>query len=137
MLPTSNSYLEDDKQDTVTVTEDPSKTFYIDFINNKIVGTVDGLEAVKQAVFLILNTERYENMVYDWDYGFETQDLIGMPVGYVYPELKRRIEEALTQDDRIESVDAFSFEKSGSTLSVTFTVTSTQGEFETEAEVSI
>lgn len=137
MLPTSNSYLEDDKQDTVTVTEDPSKTFYIDFINNKIVGTVDGLEAVKQAVFLILNTERYENMVYDWDYGFETQDLIGMPVGYVYPELKRRIEEALTQDDRIESVDAFSFEKSGSTVSVTFIVTSTQGQIEGETEVNI
>lgn len=137
MLPISNGYLEDETQDTNTVTEDPSKTFYIDFINNKIVGTVDGLEAVKQAVFLILSTERYENMVYDWDYGFETQDLIGMPVGYVYPELKRRIEEALTQDDRIESVDAFSFEKIGSTVSVTFTVTSTQGDFETEAEVSI
>ena len=97
MLPTSNSYVEEDNM--ITVTEEPSKTFYIDFINNKVVGTVDRLEAVKQAVFLILNTERYENMVYDWDYGFETQDLIGMPVGYVYPELKRRIEEALTQDD--------------------------------------
>lgn len=135
MLPTSNSYVEEDNM--ITVTEEPSKTFYIDFINNKVVGTVDGLEAVKQAVFLILNTERYENMVYDWDYGFETQDLIGMPVGYVYPELKRRIEEALTQDDRIESVDAFSFGKNGSTVSVTFTVTSTQGDFNTEAEVSI
>jgi len=135
MLPTSNSYVEEDNM--ITVTEEPSKTFYIDFINNKVVGTVDGLEAVKQAVFLILNTERYENMVYDWDYGFETQDLIGMPVGYVYPELKRRIEEALTQDDRIESVDAFSFDKNGSTVSVTFTVTSTQGDFNTEAEVSI
>ncbi|WP_455715447.1 DUF2634 domain-containing protein [Anaerosporobacter sp.] len=133
MLPTSNSYTDED----ITVSEEPSKTFYIDFINNKVVGNVDGLEAVKQAVFLILNTERYEYMVYDWDYGFETQDLIGMPVGYVYPELKRRIEEALTQDDRIESVDAFSFEKSGGTVSVTFTVTSTQGDFETEAEVSI
>lgn len=135
MLPTSNSYVEEDNM--ITVTEEPSKTFYIDFINNKVVGTVDGLEAVKQAVFLILNTERYENMVYDWDYGFETQDLIGMPVGYVYPELKRRIEEALTQDDRIESVDAFSFDKNGSTVSVTFTVTSTQGDFNIEAEVSI
>lgn len=133
MLPTSNSYIDEDN----VVLEEPSKTFYIDFINNKIVGSVDGLEAVKQAVFLILNTERYENMVYDWDYGFETQDLIGMPVGYVYPELKRRIEEALTQDDRIESVDAFSFVKNGSTVSVNFTVTSIQGDFETEAEVSI
>lgn len=137
MLPTSNSYLEYDTEDSITTMEESSKTFYIDFINNKIVGTVDGLEAVKQAVFLILNTERYENMVYDWDYGFETQDLIGMPIGYVYPELKRRIEEALTQDDRIESVDAFSFVKSGSIVSVRFTVTSTQGDFETEAEVSI
>lgn len=134
MLPTSNS---DGTLVIDTVTQEPSKTFYIDFINNKVVGTVDGLEAVKQAVFLILNTERYENMVYDWDYGFETQDLIGMSVGYVYPELKRRIEEALTQDDRIESVDAFSFDKNGSTVSVTFTVTSTQGDFNAEAEVSI
>lgn len=133
MIPTSNSY--DDEE--VTISEEPSKTFYIDFINNKVVGSVDGIEAVKQAVFLILNTERYEHMVYDWDYGFETQDLIGMPVGYVYPELKRRIEEALTQDDRIESVDAFSFEKSGSTVSVSFTVVSTLGDFESETEVDI
>lgn len=133
MLPINNNLVNTED----TVLEIPSKTFFIDFINNKVVGTVDGVEAVKQAVFLILNTERYENMVYDWDYGFETQDLIGMPIGYIYPELKRRIEEALTQDDRIESVEAFDFEKSGAIVTVSFTVISKQGIFETETEVNI
>ena len=122
MLPINNNLVNTED----TVLEVPSKTFFIDFINNKVVGTVDGVEAVKQAVFLILNTERYENMVYDWDYGFETQDLIGMPIGYIYPELKRRIEEALTQDDRIESVEAFDFKKSGAIVTVSFTVISKQ-----------
>lgn len=133
MLPTNNNFMDTDD----SVLEVPTKTFFIDFINNKIVGTVDGIEAVKQAVFLILNTERYENMVYDWEYGFESQDLIGMPIGYVYPELKRRIEEALTQDDRIESVENFNFEKKGTIVTVNFTVTTNQGAFETETEVSI
>lgn len=133
MLPINNNLVNTED----TVLEVPSKTFFIDFINNKVVGTVDGVEAVKQAVFLILNTERYENMVYDWDYGFETQDLIGMPIGYIYPELKRRIEEALTQDDRIESVEAFDFEKSGAIVTVSFTVISKQGIFETATEVNI
>lgn len=133
MLPINNNLVNTED----TVLEIPSKTFFIDFINNKVVGTVDGVEAVKQAVFLILNTERYENMVYDWDYGFETQDLIGMPIGYIYPELKRRIEEALTQDNRIESVEAFDFEKSGAVVTVSFTVISKQGIFETATEVNI
>ena len=133
MLPINNNLVNTED----TVLEVPSKTFFIDFINNKVVGTVDGIEAVKQAIFLILNTERYENMVYDWDYGFETQDLIGMPIGYIYPELKRRIEEALTQDDRIESVEAFDFEKSGAIVTVSFTVISKQGIFQTETEVNI
>ena len=133
MLPINNNLVNTED----TVLEVPSKTFFIDFFNNKVVGTVDGVEAVKQAVFLILNTERYENMVYDWDYGFETQDLIGMPIGYIYPELKRRIEEALTQDDRIESVEAFDFEKSGAIVTVSFTVISKQGIFETATEVNI
>ncbi|WP_310602546.1 DUF2634 domain-containing protein [Anaerosporobacter sp.] len=133
MLPSSNNYSVID----VVTSEIPSKTFFIDFTNNKIVGSVDGLEAVKQAVFLILNTERYENMVYSWDYGFEKQDLIGMPEGYAYPELKRRIAEALMQDARIVNVDSFTFEKESDVVTVSFVVTTEQGIFKTETEVSV
>ena len=42
----------------------PSNTFSIDFISNKITGFVDEKEAVKQAIFLILNTERYKFLIY-------------------------------------------------------------------------
>lgn len=40
----------------------------------------------------------------------ELQDLIGKPMDYVMVEVERRITEALTQDDRIDSVDNFEFE---------------------------
>lgn len=74
------------------------------------MGSCDGLEAIKQAVYLILNVERYRYVIYSSNYGVEFDDLLGKPVPYVLPELKRRIEEALTQDDRITSVDGFEFE---------------------------
>lgn len=73
------------------------------------MGSCDGLEAIKQAVYLILNVERYRYVIYSSNYGVEFDDLLGKPVPYVLPELKRRIEEALTQDDRITSVDGFEF----------------------------
>ncbi|MCC0648588.1 DUF2634 domain-containing protein, partial [Clostridioides sp. ZZV15-6598] len=67
-------------------------------------------EALKQTIFLILNTERYEHLIYSRNYGVELNDLIGEPMTFVIPELERRIKEALVQDDRIENVDNFEFE---------------------------
>ena len=58
-----------------------------------------------QAVYLILNVERYAFPIYSRDYGSELSDLIGTPRDYAISEIKRRITEALTQDDRITSVD--------------------------------
>lgn len=43
----------------------------------------------------------------------ELSDLIGTPRTTLRVEIKRRITEALTQDDRITSVDDWSFETSG------------------------
>ncbi|HEX3077782.1 MAG TPA: DUF2634 domain-containing protein [Lachnospiraceae bacterium] len=122
---------------SIGLEELPSKTFQIDFTNNMIGNSIDNLEAVKQAILLILSTERYEYLIFDWSYGFETKDLYGLPIGYTYPEIKRRLEEALTQDDRIESVDAFSFDKRKGAVHVTFTVHTIYGEVQTETEVKI
>ncbi|WP_410744525.1 DUF2634 domain-containing protein, partial [Clostridium neonatale] len=95
----------------IEFTEVPSKTFKLNANTNRINGTIDELEAVKQAIYLRLNTEKYDYIIYSWNYGVETKDLFGEDITYVYPELQRRITEALTQDDRINSVDAFSYEK--------------------------
>lgn len=106
----------------------PSKTYKLND-NNKIYNYVDGLEAIKQAVYKILSTERYEYMVYSWNYGFEVEDLIGEPYNYVVLELKDRITEALLQDDRIEELKNFRFSKNFDSVICSFEVKSIYGEF--------
>lgn len=119
----------------LTLKEEPDKAFRL--MNKKIVGTVDGIEAIKQAIYLMLNIERYDYMIFSWNYGVEIKDLIGLEAGYVYSELKRRIEEALTQDDRIQSVDAFSFAKERGKVKVFFIAHTIYGDIDEETEVSI
>src|SRR5690606_42159936 len=57
--------------------QQPSLTYAIDFEKGRIRGMIDELEAVKQAVFLILQTERYRYLIYSDDYGSELEGLIG------------------------------------------------------------
>ena len=45
--------------------------------DDKIEGFMDGLEALKQAVYKILATEQYEYPVYDFTYGIAWKELIG------------------------------------------------------------
>lgn len=86
---------------------------------------IDGLEALKQTVETILSVERYKFPIYSWNYGIELDSLIGKSYNYVITEIRRRIEEALEMDDRIETVDNFEFEKiDKNTISVSFVVNS-------------
>ena len=115
----------------------PSRTYRLDMENNRISDMADGLEAVKQAVYLILNTERYWYPIYSWDYGVELNGLYGQPTGMVYPEIERCVAESLMQDDRITGVDGFSFEKERGTVRAFFTVHSIFGDIDTGKEVAI
>jgi phage baseplate assembly protein W len=118
MIPSTTAFLEQDFE----ITEQPTHTYKMNLESNLIRGYTDGQEAMKQAIYKILNTERYQYVMYSWNYGIELLDLYGEPVSYVCPELERRITEALTWDDRIQSVDNFEFNisKKGEIL-VTFT----------------
>lgn len=115
----------------------PSKTWYIDFDRNIVTTNIDDLAAVRQAASLILATERYEFIIYSDQYGVELVDLFGENQTYVMSEVKRRITEALTQDDRITGVTDFNFERTKRSLHVTFTVTTNVGHFEAETEVTL
>ena len=116
----------------------PSKTFRMNHDTKSISGTIDQIQAVEQAVFLILNTERYEWLIHSWGYGAELRDLIGKDIEYCIPEIERRVTEALLQDDRITSVQNFEFEKiAKKKLLTTFTVVSIFGEINTEMEVDV
>lgn len=102
----------------------------------KIQGFIDGLEAVKQAIYKVLSTERYEYPIYSFSYGIELENLIGKDRDYVKIELKRRIQECLTQDERITNVENFQFTENGDILNCTFDVVSIYGELTISQEVT-
>ncbi|MEG2597445.1 MAG: DUF2634 domain-containing protein, partial [Oscillospiraceae bacterium] len=64
-------------------------------------------------------------------------NLFGKPTSLVLPELKRRISEAILQDDRMISVYDFSFQKEKGSVRCTFVVQTIFGEFQQEKEVKI
>lgn len=115
----------------------PSYTYKLDIDKNRIRGTTDKAEAMTQTVYLILNTERYQYPIYSRNYGVELFDLIGKSRDFVMSELKRRITEALTQDDRIESVDEWSFSHTYKTVVASFVVHTIYGNVEITKEVAV
>ena len=122
----------------IEVAELPTLTHRMDREKEYIKGKTDEIEAMKQAVYKILMTERYGSIIYSGDYGIELADLFGQPVSYVCPELERRITEALLWDKRIESVDNFQFDLTQKgVVSVRFDVHTIFGSFETERSVNI
>ena len=118
------------------VTEQTSKTYYLNIEKNTIANFCDGIEAMKQTIYCILNTERFENLIYSWNYGIELKHLIGENTTFVIPELERVIQEALLQDDRISEVNNFEFNVEKNSIIVKFTVTTTVGEIQAEKVVS-
>lgn len=114
---------------------EPSNTFFIDFEKGRISGFIDEKEAVKQAIMLILNTERYKFLIYSWNYGAELEELIGTHPDIVEDEVERLISEALLQDDRITAVYDFEFSRNRDALLVNFKVDSIYGDIGIETEV--
>lgn len=114
---------------------EPSNTFKINNDLDRCYGSVDELEAMKQAIFLMLNIERFDHLIYSWNTGFESNDLIGQPTAYVASEVKRRIREALIQDDRITEVDSFVVTTNKNKVHVQYTAHTIFGEITAEKEV--
>ncbi len=98
---------------------------------------LDGLESLKQAVFLMLSIDRYRHIIYSWNYGIELTDLIGKDMDYVKLELKRRITDVLMVDDRVKSVTDFNFEHALDKLVVSFKINSIYGQLEASKAVNL
>ncbi len=114
----------------IEIKSQPSLTYKMLIESERIIGTVDELEAIQQACYKILNTERYQHIIYSWGYGIELQSLFGKPIPYVYSELPRRIKEALLYDDRIEDVRDFELSHNKNNVLCKFTVQTVAGVLE-------
>lgn len=108
----------------------PGLTHKLNIEQARVNGMTDGADALTQAIYFILNIERYRYPIYSQRYGSELADLIGAPKDYAAAELKRRITEALIQDDRIEGVDSWEFSFGKNTVTTTFTVHTVYGEIQ-------
>ena len=95
---------------------------------DRIAGYIDGLDAMKQAVWKRLMTERYVYDIYDDTYGLQTVDLIGKEYSYVISKLQKRIKETLLYDDRITDVNSFEFKRLKDGAWVGFNVVTIFGE---------
>lgn len=111
----------------------PSKTYRLDLKRGRCIGMIDGTEAIGQAAFKILNTERFEHLIYSDDYGFES--LIGKDEVLTKAEVPRRVKEALLQDERIQSVEGIDFISNKENAFIPLTVKSIYGDIELLQEV--
>jgi len=119
----------------ITKQVETSKTYKL--YDNKIQGHINGLEALQQAIYKVLNTERYEYPIYSFSYGINIERLIGKDPAYAKSELQREITECLLRDERITDVSDFEFSVEGDEMLCSFKVTSIFGEINANKEVTI
>ncbi|MFJ5671178.1 DUF2634 domain-containing protein [Bacillus safensis] len=127
--------IEDYEEDEDDVVE-PSTTYRIDFENGRLTNEkINGLDAIRQFVYMALRTERYSHAIYSHDVGCEVQESVSDEEAtdeYKEMEIPRLIEEALLVDERIESVQDFEITKEGATFKVAFNVVTDEGTLEIE-----
>ncbi|WP_437349748.1 DUF2634 domain-containing protein [Paenibacillus humicus] len=99
-----------------------SRTYRLDLDNGRIAGMIDSLDAVEQAVYKILDTDRFAHFIYSDNYGMEKQ--LGQRIVH---DLERLVTEALLADDRITGVEQFRMKASGDEARVSFRVRSVFG----------
>ena len=140
LIPTASNRVEenDGLENAFEYVSQPDYTYKLNIDAERIAGYVDELEAYRQAIYKIINTERYDHIIYSRNYGVELKELFGQPIPYVIPEIERRIKEAIEQDDRTESVDSFEFDTSKrGVVHVTFKAKSVYGSVEIETNVEV
>ena len=120
----------------IVITAQPSKTWIIDRDAMQVSRMDEGLESVRQAVEIALNVERYKWTIYDANFGSELDGLAGEDEAYIIAELPRMVEDALSPDSRVISVDNYVFTRLDSTsMRVTFTVHTVYGDIQEGVEV--
>ena len=96
-----------------TVTEAPEKpsfTYHLDMENGRIVGKIDGIAAVNQAILKAILTPRFKCLIYDNQYGSEIEETIiakNATRNYMETAIEGFIKDALLSDTRILSIYDF------------------------------
>lgn len=118
--------------------EAPSKTYRLDLDRGRIVGTVDGIEAVRQAIRKAIITPRFKCLIYDNQYGSEIEETIvakDADEDYVRATAEGFIRDALLPDSRIIDISDFEFDFIGDSAHIKFTAETIFGQTDIEEDI--
>lgn len=105
MIPNSDTFdMDDEINEDLEEVVIPSKTYKLNAETKSIEKSIDGIDAMKQAIYKIVMTETETYPIYGNGYGVMLADLIGQPIAYAQSMAEHRIEEAILNDDRFETV---------------------------------
>ena len=133
MLPQANI----DLSGGVVFQDQPSLTWIADPATNRIRGRGDNWEAVRQAVEVIVNVERFKWQIYTPNFGTDYDGLLGTEPGYAASELRRRLEDAFLPDNRILGIEEYSYTFKDVSLTVSFTARTVFGGVPGSMEVTL
>lgn len=137
MIPESQDlFMQDENSENFEIL--PTKTYKIDPVNKRIIGTIEDKDAVMQFIRKVLSTDKYAFEIYDWYFGNELLKLVGQSYDYAVTRIPNIFREALLVDDRILGVRDFTFSQpSIDSLVVSCHVDTVYGEVQYEQEVLI
>jgi len=113
----------------------PEQTFRLDAGLGRVRGLTDGIDAARQAMRLILHTERFRYEIFSFQYGTELESLGGRGDSFLFPEIRRRVTEALLVDDRVLATSDFSFRRIRNRVNVRFMAHTIFGDLEQELDI--
>lgn len=113
-------------------------TYRLDFSSGRVRGRCDGYDALCQAVYKILLTERCASPIYGPDYGVELERFFGRGADFARSSLESALREAVCCDDRVSGIADFSLEEGAADgAAAAFTVLSREGEMAASLEVKV
>lgn len=121
----------------VVFQDQPSLTWIADPATNRLRGRGDNYEAVRQAVEVIVNVERFHWQIYTPNFGIDLTGLLGNDPGFVASELQRRLTDAFLPDNRILGISNFSYTFNDTVLTAAVTVNTVFGPVNTTVEVAM
>ena len=132
-LPRSNI----DLTSGVVFQDRPSLTWIADPETHRLRARGDNCEAVRQAVEIIVNVERFRWQIYTPNFGVELDGLLGRDPGYAASELQRRLADAFLPDSRLLGISSFSYTFNSGILTAAVTVDTVFGPVDTTVEVTL
>lgn len=111
----------------------PNRTYKLDLDNGRIIGFVDGEEALQQAAVKALYTPRFDCLAYDNQYGSEIKSLLGnkdVTREYIEAEMEFILEDTLCQDGRITGISDLDMSFDADNAEFTFRMNTILGDTE-------